>query len=132
MSESNQSDVNKLLEISTRIDERLKSIQDKQNRLETKLSDMAHEHGKSLQKIAVLESKDDCSTVCGIHQVVDHLDDVVKTINDLDKRVVVVEMATDKSQNRWRQMSTFVIQLIWVLLASWLLLKLNLQAPAIP
>lgn len=124
--------VNKLFEISTRIDERVKSVQEKQHELELKLAEIAKDHNNSLQKIAVLEAQDNCVDVCGIHQVVNHLNDATKTINDLDKRVAAVEVASDNTKTRWKQITTFIIQLIWVLLASWLLLKLNLQAPAVP
>jgi hypothetical protein len=123
---------NKLFEISTRIDERVKSVQEKQHELEVKLAEIMKEHNDGLQKIAVLESKDDCVNVCGIHHVVDHLDQAAEAINELDKRMMAVELASDNTKNRWKQATTFIIQLIWVLLASWLLLKLNLQAPAVP
>lgn len=129
---TSEQSVDKLFEISTRIDERVKAIQEKQRDLEGELEDMLKGHYDNLQKIAVLESKGDCSDICGINQVVGHIDDISKSVNNLDKRLAEVESATSRTQDRWKQVATFIIQLIWVLLASWLLVKLNLQSPAVP
>jgi len=118
--DTSDKNITKLFEINTRIDERMKSIQNKQCDLERALSNMYKEHNKGLQRIAVLES-------IGIH-----LDNALKSIGELDKRIVTMEISTNKSQDRWRQAFTFIIQLVWVLLASWLLVKLNLQSPSVP
>jgi len=115
----------KLFDLSTRIDERVKAIQTKQHDLDVRLEGVIKSHQEMMQKIAVLESKDD-----------DHLEDQVdqckKDLFSLDKRLTAVEADSGRTQDRWNKIFTFVIQLVWVLLAAWLLLKLNLQAPAVP
>jgi len=115
----------KLFDLSTRIDERVKAIQSKQHDFDTRLDSVIKAHQEVMQKIAVLESKN------GDH-LVDQLDECKKDLFSLDKRITAVEADSGRTQDRWNKIFTFVIQLVWVLLAAWLLLKLNLQAPAVP
>ena len=117
--------IQKLFELSTRIDERVKSIQSKQHDLEERIGAIAVNYTDIMQKIAVLESKDG-------NALEEDIDECQKELVTLDKRVAVVEQYSGNSKDRWNRVFTFVIQLVWVLLAAWLLVKLNLQAPAVP
>lgn len=117
--------IQKLFELSTRIDERVKSIQIKQHDLEERLDNVITAHQEVMQKIAVLESKNGGALEKEIEKCRDKF-------TEIDKRLVIVEGASGRSQDRWNKIGTFIIQLVWVLLAAWLLLKLNLQAPAVP
>jgi predicted nuclease with TOPRIM domain len=117
--------IQKLFELSTRIDERVKAIQGKQHDLEERLDSVVGNHTEIMQKIAVLESKNG-------EALEDDIDECRKELVTLDKRVAVVEDHSGNSRDRWNKVFTFVIQLVWVLLAAWLLVKLNLQAPAVP
>ena len=117
--------IQKLFDLSTRIDERVKSIQNKQHDLEERLDNVIAAHQEAMQKIAVLESKNG--------DALEHEIDACKEkFADLDKRLTIIEGFSGRSQDRWNKVFTFVIQLVWVLLASWLLLKLNLQTPSVP
>lgn len=117
--------IQKLFELSTRIDERVKEIQNKQAGFHERLEKVISGHQEMLQKVAVLESKDGAA-------LIEDVDECKKEMTSLDKRITVVEGSTNQSKDRWNRIFTFVIQLIWVLLAAWLLVKLNLQAPAVP
>jgi predicted nuclease with TOPRIM domain len=117
--------IQKLFELSTRIDERVKEIQNKQAGFHDRLEKVISGHQEMLQKVAVLESKDGSA-------LIEDVDECKKEMASLDKRITVVEGSTDQSKDRWNRIFTFVIQLVWVLLAAWLLVKLNLQAPAVP
>ena len=117
--------IQKLFELSTRIDERVKEIQNKQAGFHERLEKVISGHQNVLQKVAVLESKDGAA-------LIEDIDECKKELVTLDKRIAVVEGSTDQSKDRWNRIFTFVIQLVWVLLAAWLLVKLNLQAPAVP
>lgn len=117
--------IQKLFDLSTRIDERVKSIQANQTNLEDRLGNLFEANNLSMQKIAVLESKD--SRYLDVR-----LKECEKELSAMDKRVMVVESASGQNQDRWNKIMSFIIQLVWVVLAAWLLLKLNLQAPATP
>lgn len=117
--------IQKLFDLSTRIDERVKSIQSNQSNLEDRIESLIGSHNAAMQKIAVLESRD--------LKIFDaKLIELEKEASLFDKRLSSVESASGQSQDRWNKIMAFVIQLVWVILAAWLLLKLNLQAPAVP
>jgi predicted nuclease with TOPRIM domain len=117
--------IQKLFELSTRIDERVKEIQKKQTGLHERLESVIEGHQEVLQKVAVLESKDASA-------IQEDVDECRKELVDLEKRLIVVEGTSDRSKDRWNKVFTFVIQLVWVLLAAWLLMKLNIQPPSVP
>ena len=117
--------IQKLFDLSTRIDERVKAIQSNQFNLENRIESLVSSNHASMQKIAVLESRD-------IKYLDIKISECEKQASVLDRRLMTVESATGQNQDRWNRIMSFVIQLVWVILAAWLLLKLNLQAPAVP
>jgi chromosome segregation ATPase len=114
--------IQKLFELSTRIDERVKAIQAKQDGVEARIEQIALTHHLANQKIAVLESSGNKHDI----------EECERHIADLEKRLVTVEMTSGQTQDRWNRVISFIIQLIWVILAAWFLTKLHLQAPAVP
>lgn len=120
--EQTSKNIQKLFDLSTRIDERVKTIQERQEALDERIEKVVQKNSELMQKIAVLESK----------QGEFGLDEFKKEIVVIDKRLASVEDASDQTQARWNRLLTFIIQLVWVILAAWMLLKLNLQAPDIP
>lgn len=50
-------------------------------------------------------------------------------ISDLDRRLRIFELNHDNRKERWNAAFNFVIQLLWVSMAAFLLTKLGLQAP---
>lgn len=128
--------IQKLYDLSTRIDERVKAIQEDQKGLEQSLSVVQHAHTEIMKKVAVLEAKDTL-TASDINSALESKFHVVqnelkKELTELEKRVIAVEAASGQNKDRWNRIFTFIIQIIWVLLAAWLLMKLGLQAPAVP
>lgn len=117
--------IQKLFDLSTRIDERVKSIQINQSDLEDKIERLLSSHHTATSKIAVLESRDN-------RLMEAKLSECEKEVATLDKRVMIVESHSGQAHDRWNKIMSFVIQLVWVILAAWLLMKLNLQAPAVP
>jgi len=117
--------IQKLFDLITRIDERVKSIQTHQSSLENKIESLFDSHHVAMQKIVVLESKD-------IRILDNKLSECEKEISSIDRRLLGVEAYSGNDKDRWNKIMTFVIQLVWVVLAAWLLMKLNLQAPAVP
>lgn len=119
--------IQKLFELSTRIDERVKSIHEKQEHLEDRIDAVMSQHVIIMQKIAVLESGKQEQTEC-VNKILTH----DKDISELDKRLNKIENTQANHADRWNKIASFFIQLIWVILAAYMLTKLNLQAPAVP
>jgi hypothetical protein len=119
--------VQKLFELSTRIDERVKLIQLQQESLDRKFEDLTRRNLELIQKVAVLESKD----VDGM-DIFEKIGETQGEIVELDKRICALEGGNARSADRWNRIATFMIQLVWVVLAAYMLTKLNLQPPAVP
>ena len=120
--------IQKLFDLSTRIDERVKAIQTNQTNqanLESKIESLVTSHNLAMQKIVVLESRD-------VKYFDSKLSECEREISSMHKRLGTVEASSGQNQDRWNKIMSFVIQLVWVILAAWLLMKLNLQAPAVP
>lgn len=50
-------------------------------------------------------------------------------ISDIDKRLRAFELSHDKRKENWNMLVNFVIQLVWVAMAAFMLAKLGLQPP---
>lgn len=50
-------------------------------------------------------------------------------ISDIDKRLRTFELSHDKRKENWNMAVNFVIQLVWVAMAAFMLAKLGLQPP---
>ena len=125
-------DIRKLLDEWTRLDERLKIIQDKQRETDEHFHSLQDENLETSKKIAVLDSMvSNCTNGCP-RKIDEKLDELEKTVVSIDKRFAAFETDSGKRQDRWNRLLTFIIQLAWVVLAAWLLTKLNLQPPNIP
>ncbi len=119
--------IQKLFELGTRIDERVKSIQTRQEQIDKRIDGMIEQQNLIMQKVAVLEAKGDD---------VDHAEQTIRGVQsnlvDMDKRVSAVEDKHIAHADRWNKIASFIIQLVWVVLAAYLLTKLHLQAPSVP
>lgn len=109
-------------ECYSRLDERIKIIQQQQSDLEERIEETLHEHNEILQKTAVIEARLEIKNGKRIAEY----------ILDLDQRINAIELASCRNKDRWNQMMNFIVQLAWVVLAAWVLTKLNLQPPSLP
>ena len=50
-------------------------------------------------------------------------------LSNIDKRLRGFELSHDKRKENWNMVVNFVIQLVWVAMAAFMLSKLGLQAP---
>jgi len=123
--------IQKLFDLSTRIDERVKMIQSRQEIMDRRIDEIISIKNTLMQKIAVIESKEDA---LGIYdeQTINRIENIEKALISVDKRLDSVEGKNEISSDRWNKIATFVIQLVWVILAAYLLTKLHLQAPSVP
>lgn len=118
----------------TRLDERVKILQNQQHELDQRIDHVLAAHAEDLQKLAVLETK---AARCVIETkggqcLADDIHTLEAAVVSLDRRVGALETASGQSQDRWKQLLSFVVQLAWVVLAAWLLTKLNLAGVNIP
>lgn len=112
----------KLTDMLPRIDERCKINIDGIHEVKEQIRNVNDVVNELNQKIAVVYS----------NRPEKELAELSSAVVELDKRITKLEDSSGKSKDRWNQISVFVIQLAWVVLAAWVLTKLNLQSPAIP
>lgn len=116
----NTENIQKLFDFMSRVDERLKLVNNNQEQFLRKIENSSDKQIELFRKLAVLES---------------HQSDVSKineSIRDMEKRLSKIEIDHGNHSERWKTVANFIIQLIWVILAAYLLTKLNLQSPAVP
>lgn len=121
--------IQKLFDLSTRIDERVKSIQANQKDAETRLAGLFESISIIQQRLAVVESN---KTGEDIEVIEGEIGSLEKEINTLDKRISAVEKTSTGNEDRWKVISNFIVQLVWIVLAAFVLMKLNLNPPPGP
>jgi len=117
--------IQKLFDLSTRIDERVKALVVKQSDLNSRLENLIASHTEAIQRLAVAEAKLDTP-------LQEEIVALQKAFNEVDKRLASVEHSTKGNENRWNSIFQFVTQLVWIVLAAYVLYKLNLNPPPVP
>lgn len=119
--------IQKLADFDTRIDERVRSNQLNQEQLSSKFENLLEKQNELYVKILQIEAQ---STP--INEILQLFKTFNVELSILDKRITQIEKKQGDSDAKWKGVATFFIQLTWVILAAYLLTKLNLQAPAVP
>lgn len=117
--------IQKLSELSTRIDERVKSIQSKQDDFDIRMAEVIKTNTELMHRLIVLEQTNGQS----LRLIVD---DTAQQVIDIDKRLIKLELSSNKQESRWNGIIQFGIQLAWICLASWVLFKMGLNSPSVP
>jgi predicted nuclease with TOPRIM domain len=111
--------IDKLL---TRVDERVQMMMKTQSNLEAKI-DNIHDDVVGLNaRMRSLESAADEDTV----------EKLQASHHQMELRMQTVENSSNSQEGRWKTIFGFGIQLVWVILAAFLLYKLGISAPAVP
>lgn len=118
--------IQKLFDLSTRIDERVKSIQNNQTSLDDRMGAIMQSHNELMQTVAVLKSATHSTTNA------EGISECKKEIVELDKRLSTLEHTSQGLESRWSQIFKFAINIIWLIAGAYLLYKLGLQPPAVP
>lgn len=121
--------IKSIVELTTRIDERVQLMMKKQEFLESKIE----QHISSLNELntdfKLLDSK---SGKILQEEVVKLADNV----SDIETRLKALEKDSENSNDNWKEIAktvfNFIVQIIWVIVASYILYKLNIQAPSLP
>jgi outer membrane murein-binding lipoprotein Lpp len=114
-----------VFELSTRIDERVQLMMKKQEELERKIDVPVQLANSINNRVGILESK----STAHLESQVEQLSNTVRT---LESKVQDLQGSTGRAGERWKQMIGFAVQLLWVVVAAYVLYKLHLQAPAVP
>lgn len=115
--------IKSIYELTTRVDERQQLMMSKVEQLEKKIDSVVSEYRDLEGRMRVIESKDGGTA---------DISNIKEMLHRHDVRLQALEISTQGQEGRWKTIASFGIQLVWVLLAAYLLYKLGIQAPAVP
>ena len=138
-----------VLELSTRIDERVQISGKKQDELEKKMDAQIQATASLGGRISVLESKSDTALKEDIKnlnadvkvlrkelgdlelkaQATEEIKFLKETVRQLELKLQMVEKDSARSENRWKIALNYGMKIIWVLVVAYLLYRLGLQSP---
>jgi hypothetical protein len=116
--------IKSIIELTTRIDERVQAIMKKQDLLESKSnnqSDTLHTLNTDLVLLESISGK----------VLQEEVKKISNDIINIKSRLENVENKTNVQENKWKTVVDFILKIIWILITAYLLIKLGLQAPAI-
>lgn len=126
--------IQKIFDLSTRIDERVKTLQANETEIKLEISDIIEELKNLQLKTNTLQNNLSDQTVnqqlqqCQLALL--ELDKKISnTLNDFEVRISAVEVSQQGNEDRWGKITQFTLQLIWVIIAAWVLASLGIQAP---
>jgi len=142
--------IKNLFELSTRIDERVQVVMKKQDETDKKIENMSDSISKMSARLSVVEATSPDSYKRDIGKLFDRVHDTNLHLESLqnkcDTNIPIIQASDERShqnaaniqelqgqsqqnEGRWKSAFGFVIQIVWVLLAAYLLFRLGLQAP---
>lgn len=113
--------VKNLVDITTRIDERMLIVKDKQESLSRKVDENNTNLNEISRQVSVLEAIDFSDDIKLINQ----------KLQDLTIRLEMLSMNTRSQENRWSVLFDLGLRIVWVIIAAYVLYKLGYQPPAI-
>ena len=106
----------------------MKAVKEQQDDLAKQMTGIARDYRDMVAKVAVLESHSGNGSA-GLAEKITAQD---KEIVALDKRLIGVEAVSSKTVDRWKTVGSFVIQLVWIVAAAYLISAFGLTPPPVP
>ena len=122
-----------VFEMTARIDERVQLMMKKQDELDNKIDLQIAFNNQLAARLSVLENDRSVESLeHNMEKVWAEINQNKAQIHDLDKSLQGIQGSSDRQENRWKGVLGFVVQLIWVILASYILYRLGIQSPNLP
>lgn len=119
-----QESIKSIYDLTTRVDERVLLLMKKQEELERKLDEQLKSDHSLDTRVNSLERIRD--------ERIPQLDKLKGDLHKIEIDMQAIKITQGGQEGRWKTIVSFVVQIAWVILAAWLLVKLGLQAPAVP
>ncbi len=122
--------VNDILNLTSRIDERVKMLLEKQKRTEEKLDVVGNEKNNVLSRVALLEGLDMKDRLDELEEKLDEkLDALERTLSILKDDHNALSIKSINVENKWNKVLDTVFKLGFIVFAAYLLYKLGLSPP---
>lgn len=119
--------VQKLYDLASRTDEKVINLQNSEKDLRNKIHEL-NQIISTIDKNKLDDAFYDQLTKC--QSALLEIDKkLANNCVEFDKRITALESSKADSANRWEKISNFALQLIWVIIAAWVLASLGLQSP---
>jgi len=116
--------ISSLIELATRVDERVQALMIKQQMLESKLNSQFETINDLTVRLKMLESR--------TTEFVFSKEQMSGNIHELQMKINFLDNSYKKQETRWGLIIGFLLQITGVIIVSYLLFKFGLQAPATP
>jgi regulator of replication initiation timing len=116
--------IKSIYNLTARVDERVIALMKKQDDLEYNLNQQLKQNHSMDVRLANLERI--------LSEQLPKLNEIQNNAHELEMEMQSIKVVQGGAENRWQTVVGFVVQIAWVLLAAWLLMKLGIQAPAVP
>jgi len=119
-----QESIKSIFDLTTRVDERVLAMMRKQEEFERKLDEqLKNDHDLEVRTSNLERVRD---------ERVPELDKVKEDVHRIEIEMQAVKISQGGAEGRWKTIVSFAVQIAWVLLAAYLLMKLGLSAPQVP
>lgn len=114
--------IQKLIDVSTRIDERVKTCLQRQDEIERRFELLVESNVNLREHLAVIKSYD----------YVSDLDIIKKDLHLMEQQIVDVVKSSEGLESKWNTGIKYVVQTIWLIVGTWIVFKLGLTPPNLP
>lgn len=114
--------IQKLFDITTRIDEKVKSTIEYSINLEIKIQ-------KITEVIALLK---EANAVLNFQDIPKNLENIETIIAQMQNKISHIEKTSEGFKSKWDTAVKFLVQIIWLVVGAWILFKLGLGPPNLP
>ena len=118
--------IKSLFELTSRIDERVKTLSDNALRQEDKLEQIANSQQKLLERVVALESKNGEATKKAVEEVKKLTDDLERRTRGMEIQMKAVEIISKGNTNKWDRIADVVWKFVIIIAASFLIWKLGM------
>jgi predicted nucleic acid-binding Zn-ribbon protein len=119
-----------VFEMTARIDERVQLMMKKQDDLDNKIDSQMNLYSQLSARVTVLESDSSIETLKSeVGRVQDCANEIKTKLHDVEMKLQNVEGSSGRQEDRWKNAFNFIVQIIWVIVAGYLLYKLGLPSP---
>lgn len=123
MTENIESTLQKIYDLFSRLDERVKIIVEKNNDNEDKIEELRDELNESL-----MEFRKELLEVDG-EEIFDRIKLIEKTQYNFDNELTRFQNTHESKKKTWTNLFDFLSRIIWTIITAYLLYKLGLQPP---
>lgn len=128
--------IKSIVELTTRIDERVQLMMKKQESFEDKIDGNIEHLNELKTEVKLLDSKSGKSLQEEVSNLAQEVSNLAQDFNRIKLKLERITEESDEKKNNWQAVAkgtlSFIVQIIWVVVASYLLYTLGIQSPSVP